>query len=153
MLVVDVADPESELMITAELFVRNGGDYSDVGLGDAVLVGEHGIDRLRVSAPAEALVARVREIVEGLGIEVLRVAPGVVSVPELAGLTGVERDEVRKWTRRAGFPTVFGNLRGHKIWLLEELVGWFDAQGIELAYRPPTREQRAELESALGLDG
>lgn len=136
-------------MITAELFVRDAASFDDSAFEDAVLVREHGIDRLRVTCPEEQLVERVVAIVDELGIEVLRVAPGVVSVPELAELTGAEREEVRKWTRRAGFPPVFGNLRGHKIWLLEELVGWLDREGIELAAYPPSREQRVALEAAL----
>ena len=102
-------------MITAEIFVEDGtadAEYVEASEG-AVLVREHGIDRIRVTASAEDVVARTVDVVRGSGARVLRVSPWVVSVPELAALTGEDRDEVRKWTRRKGFPAVFGNLRSH----------------------------------------
>lgn len=139
-------------MITAEIFVEDGtadAEYVEASEG-AVLVREHGIDRIRVTASAEDVVARTVDVVRGSGARVLRVSPWVVSVPELAALTGEDRDEVRKWTRRKGFPAVFGNLRSHKMWLLEELVDWFADEGISLKVTPPTAEMRRELSTRLG---
>lgn len=61
------------------------------------------------------------------GVRAVRVCPGVVSVPEIAALSDVDREKVRAWTRREDFPPMFDNLRGHKLWLWREIIDWVEA--------------------------
>lgn len=127
-------------------------------LGGGQLDRTHGVDTLTVEAASEETsVAAVLAVVDKLnkridGAVVRRVSPGIVSVPEIAAATGIDREVVRKWTKWEEFPPMFDNLRGHQMWLWREIIDWVEKEAkITLASRPPNAQLERELGQALGL--
>lgn len=145
--------------ITLHLRGIHAGADEFAGLAEAFTYGElarrKGVDTLTVLAADEAAAPGVVErAVEKLrhavdGVRVVRVSPGVVSVPELSALTGIDRETVRKWTKREDFPPMFDNLRGHKLWLWREVIDWVEREsGTGFDDRPPGAELERRLNSS-----
>lgn len=147
------------VQVTLQLRGINVSDDAFVGLAESFTHGQlarnKGVDTLTVIAADEAAAPGVVEkAVEKLrhaadGARVARVSPGVVSVPELSALTGVDRETVRKWTKREDFPPLFDTLRGHKLWLWREVIDWVEHEsGVVFGDRPPSTELERRLNSS-----
>lgn len=144
--------------VRVTLHLRGSGLGNDAfaNLAESFSGGElarhRGVDTLTVVAADEgAAPGAVDKAVEKLrnavdDARVTRVSPGVVSVPELSALTGVDREKVRAWTRREDFPAMFDNLRGHKLWLWREVIDWVEQEtGTVFDDRPPSKELERRL--------
>lgn len=104
---------------------------------DALASSSGGVQMVDVTVPGASPIdafVQVMSDMRAARLEVERVMPDLVSVPEIAFRTERSRETVRLWAggkRRSGFPAHLTYIGADRVWAWADVKEWLDAQGID----------------------
>ena len=148
------------------LFVVAGSSAEDSGAAAAitenlhgVLSSQHGVRRLAVPSDGASAMEALRNLLHLIaeaapGLQLVRLDPDLVGVPDIAERTGHTPQNVQQWVNgeRDGdrpFPLPEGSAGPSLVWRWAEVNTWLRPLGLDDQAIRPTREESAFLDVAL----
>lgn len=126
---------------------------------DAVVSTSRGVNRISISAVGPDAVGAFTGLVRDLGgalprLQILRVDPDLVGVPDIAQRTGRTRQSVQQWVageRNAGrsFPLPEGSAGRALVWRWAEVDQWLKPLGLDDGVAWPTRDESVQMDALL----